>query len=57
MKLQGSISSAVKNATGHSQVRVDVPGFGEVIFSAPKEQLTELLALADLFAQVSVTVA
>lgn len=47
MKLTGTIGSTVKNAAGHSQVRVSVPGFGEVIFSAPKEALAELMALPD----------
>jgi hypothetical protein len=55
MKLSGAISSSVKNASGHSQVRLAVPGFGEVIFSAPKEALAELLAIPD-DAQITLTI-
>jgi len=47
MKLKGTIESKLAVKSGHSQVRVDVPGFGQVIFSAPKEQLAELLAVPD----------
>lgn len=55
MKLQGSISSVNLSREGHSQVRVTVPGFGEVILSAPKAALAELAALPD-DAAITVTV-
>lgn len=47
MILKGTISSANRAKDGHSQVRVTVPGFGEVIFSAPKAELAELLGAPD----------
>lgn len=47
MKLKGLVSSANRAKDGHSQVRVTVPSFGEVIFSAPKAELAELLAAPD----------
>lgn len=47
MKLKGMISSASRAKDGHSQVRITVPSFGEVIFSAPKAELAELLAAPD----------
>lgn len=53
MKLKGTISSANRAKDGHSQVRVTVPSFGEVIFSAPKAELAELLGAPD---DVEVTV-
>jgi hypothetical protein len=47
MILKGIITSATRSKDGHSQVRVTVPSFGEVIFSAPKAELVELLGAPD----------
>lgn len=47
MKLKGTIESANRVKDGHSQVRVNVPSFGQVIFSAPKAELAELLDAPD----------
>lgn len=47
MKLKGSVSSAVRAKEGHSQVRVQISGFGEVIFSGPKNQLDAMFGILD----------
>ena len=55
MKLQGHVESSMKSKDGHSQVRMSMPSFGQVIFSAPKDALAELLAIPD-DAVVTITV-